>query len=204
MHVPANMKMGSVEKMHQFIRQFSFGCMMTSDFNATHLPFLLDEKNTENGALLSHLARANPHWKTLHNAKVLIVFQGPHSYISPTWYESSPAVPTWNYSAVHVEGVVNCLSEEETAKVLSQTLDTYEPTLRAKDTEEDHAYQARLRSAIVGIKVNIHKIVGKQKLGLHKSEGDQRGVYKHLKESTSLDQQALAEYMTAQGFTKHL
>ena len=69
--------------------------------------------NKENSYLYGHFARPNPQWKDIENQKVLAVFQGPHCYISPSWYETNRAVPTWNYVTVHVYGEVELLEDEQ-------------------------------------------------------------------------------------------
>lgn len=102
---------------------------------ATHLPVIFDPETSGEGngelpgaTLLGHMNRANPHWAALHTGSVLLLtFTGPHSYVSPTVYEKTPAAPTWNFTAVHVRGVVEKISSiEETLNVVQSTVRAFE------------------------------------------------------------------------------
>ncbi|EAQ65502.1 transcriptional repressor of sporulation and degradative enzyme production [Marinomonas sp. MED121] len=209
MYTPKNLAMEDTAQIHAFIKAHSFGVLIfdtaaknnekahETNLNGTHLPFLLDEKQN---LLYSHMARANPHWKSLEGTEVLIIFSGPHAYISPTWYAHSPAVPTWNYAAVHAYGKVSLLNDDDTLSVIDDKLKTYKPSL-LKTNEEGikepvtDEFKHKLLSAIVGFKIEITKLEGKLKLGQHRPKADQEGVYKALSESPRLDDQALALYM---------
>jgi transcriptional regulator len=102
---------------------------------ATHLPVIFDPGTADDAAgglvgttLLGHLNRANPHWSALETGSVLLLtFTGPHSYVSPTVYGTTPAAPTWNFTAVHVRGVVEKIdSTEETLGVVQSTVRAFE------------------------------------------------------------------------------
>lgn len=145
--------------------------------------------------LYSHCAKANPHWKELENAEVLIIFSGPHSYISPSWYAQAPAVPTWNYAAVHAYGNVTLLNDKQTLEAVEEVVHQYEPALleeRAIITDE---FRDKLLAGIVGIKIELSRIDGKLKLGQLRKKEDQEGVYTALSQSNHLADQALAQYM---------
>ncbi|MYT69221.1 MULTISPECIES: FMN-binding negative transcriptional regulator [unclassified Streptomyces] len=102
---------------------------------ATHLPVIFDPETSADVSgelpgvtLLGHMNRANPHWSALQDGGVLLLtFTGPHSYVSPTVYEKSPAAPTWNFTSVHVRGVVEKISSiEETLEVVQATVRAFE------------------------------------------------------------------------------
>ncbi|MET7986441.1 MULTISPECIES: FMN-binding negative transcriptional regulator [unclassified Streptomyces] len=102
---------------------------------ATHLPVIFDPEapggtggELAGATLLGHMNRANPHWAALRSGGVLLLtFTGPHSYVSPTVYEKTPAAPTWNFTAVHVRGVVEKIdSMEETLGVVQSTVRAFE------------------------------------------------------------------------------
>ncbi|MCT9011780.1 FMN-binding negative transcriptional regulator [Streptomyces sp. NPDC054766] len=102
---------------------------------ATHLPVIFDPETSgewsgelPGATLLGHMNRANPHWAALQTGSVLLLtFTGPHSYVSPTVYEKTPAAPTWNFTAVHVRGVVEKISStEETLGVVQSTVRAFE------------------------------------------------------------------------------
>src|SRR5208337_1256685 len=94
---------------------YSFGTLLTSINSApfaTRLPMLLERGAGANGTLIGHLARANPHWRSFDGkTQALAMFDGPHAYISPNWYATSPAVPTWNYATVHAFGAPHVVED---------------------------------------------------------------------------------------------
>src|SRR3954469_15609634 len=107
MYIPAAFAERDLTKLHDFIEQHSFGLLVSQVDGlpfASHLPFLLDRTAGPHGTLIGHMARANPQWRTLAGQMALVVFSGPHAYVSPTWYEAANTVPTWNYAAVHATG----------------------------------------------------------------------------------------------------
>jgi transcriptional regulator len=145
------------------------------------------------------MARANPQWQHFANGQeVLTVFHGPHSYISPSWYETELAVPTWNYVAVHAYGSPQLIEDEtELQTLLQETIDTYEasfPISWKGDLPED--FRAKLIKAIVGFEIPISRIEGKFKLGQNRSPEDLQGVFQALSNSTSENDQELAKIMT--------
>lgn len=198
MYTPKSLKIEALSESHNFIDEFGFGLIVSSSLNGTHIPFVLHRHEGEQGVLYTHCAKANPHWKELDKAEVLVVFTGPHSYISPSWYAKSPGVPTWNYAAVHVTGVVSLLSDNETLDAVEDVVEKYEPDLLVKRDIITDDYRNKLLGAIVGLKVDITNIEGKQKLGQQRSNEDQAGVYKALSSSESSDMRALAKYMEKQ------
>src|SRR6266516_4165261 len=114
MYIPAAFRETRLEVVHSLIREHSFGTLVSQldgQLFATHLPFLLDAGRGPQGTLLGHMARANPHWECFSEPDLesLVIFQGPHAYVSPSWYLSDLAVPTWNYTAVHAYGVASIL-----------------------------------------------------------------------------------------------
>jgi transcriptional regulator len=104
MYIPRAFREDDSSKLHTFMREYNFATFITLHDGvpfATHLPFLLDAERGPNGTLLAHMARANPQWQVFKSSQeVLVIFQGPHAYISPSWYEVELSVPTWNYAVV--------------------------------------------------------------------------------------------------------
>ena len=105
MYSPGHFQINDPETLTAFMREHSFATIVTHDGavpHATHMPVLLDPDRGPQGTLVSHMARANPQWKHFADGReVLVIFTGPHAYVSPAWYATTPAVPTWNYTAVH-------------------------------------------------------------------------------------------------------
>src|SRR5690606_5706838 len=108
MYSPAAFQVENRETLIDFMRQHNFATIITQADgvpHATQMPVIFREDGGSHGKLVSHLARANPQWRHLENAgEILVLFTGPHAYISPAWYTTTPAVPTWNYTAVQVYG----------------------------------------------------------------------------------------------------
>ena len=195
MFIPTSFVMHEKAKKHQFIHDFAFGILVSGSLSGTHLPFVLREDEGENGVLYTHCAKENPHWQELDNADVLVVFTGPHNYISPSWYAKGPAVPTWNYTAVHAYGRVSFLNDDETITALDEVVEKYEPGLLVSRDILTDRLKERLLPAIVGFKIEISHMEGQLKLGQQRTKADQQGVYHALSTSQDLEDLALAEYM---------
>lgn len=195
MYIPNNIKVDDITIGHDFINEFGFGVIVSDSLTGTHIPFVLHREEGENGVLYSHCAKANKHWKELDGTDVLIIFMGPHSYVSPSWYAQSPAVPTWNYAAAHVYGKVSLLNDKQTLEAVEEVVNKYEPDLLVKKDIITVEFRDKLLSGIVGFKIEISKIECKLKLGQQRTEEDQSGVYSALVNSSNLDAQNLAQYM---------
>ena len=183
MYIPSSCKINDISVAHDFINEFGFGVIVSSSLTGTHLPFVLHRNEGEHGALYSHFAKVNPHWQELEGTEVLIIFLGPHSYISPNWYALSPAVPTWNYASVHAYGKVVLLNGNQTLEAVEEVVQQYEPNLLVKRDLITNEFRDKLLSGIVGFKIELSKIEGNQKLGQQRKREDQIGVYNALKNS---------------------
>lgn len=196
MHIPTKWQM-KTSQIAEFISTYSFAVVIDSDFEATHIPLVYKADEGEYGTLYGHVGRANIHAKSLQHKQVLVVFNGPHSYISPTWYVTKPAVSTWNYAAVHAKGIVEYLGDEQTLACLDELISKYEPAILANTDLLPKDYQMQLLKGIIGFKIAITSLQAKEKLGQHKSAEDQLGVANGLESEPSLDAQALLKYMQA-------
>ena len=197
MYVPSAMQMPSNEAAWDFIDQFSFGSLISSELVGTHLPFILKREEGAFGTLYGHFARANPHWRSVEGQDVLVIFNGPHAYISPAWYAKGPAVPTWNYAAVHAYGTLDLLTAEQTLDCVEELVARHDPALSTYPDLMPETFKQKLLKGIVGFRIELIRLEGKWKLGQHRSRDDQAGVYSHLSDSESLEAQALARYMAA-------
>jgi transcriptional regulator len=198
MYIPKNIEIQDVSVAHDLIDEFGFGVVVSSSLTGTHIPLVLHREEGDHGVLYSHCAKANPHWKELEGTDVLIIFSGPHSYISPTWYANSPAVPTWNYAAVHAYGRVTLLGGDQTIEVVEEVVGQYEPELLVNRTIITNEYRDKLLSAIVGFKIELSHLESKLKLGQQRIIEDQIGVYNALNNANDPDAQRLAKYMKKQ------
>ncbi len=84
MYIPNNIKIQDITKAHDLIDEFGFGVLVSGALEGTHIPMVLHRNEGDYGVLYSHFAKANPHWKVLEGQEVLVIFSGPHSYISPS------------------------------------------------------------------------------------------------------------------------
>lgn len=198
MYIPPSTVMKERDAQHAFMQQFSFAILVSDDLTATHLPLLLDKNRGEMGVLRGHMAKANKHWQTLQNQRALIIFNGPHAYVSPTYYASGPAVPTWNYASLHAYGTVTLTDPDTTLKIVEETTSVYEPDNDLSQQRITEGIKQTLLAAIVGFEITLTDIQGKQKLGQQRSEADQQGVYRHLAKSNNINDTLLAGYMAEQ------
>lgn len=161
---------------------------------ATHLPLIVKDEG-EHGVLQGHFARANPHWKSLAERETLVVFNGPHSYVSPTLYAEPLSVPTWNYIAIHAYGTLS-LIEGETDKdsLLAELIATNEPAYGARWRAMPEGFRRTMLAGIIGFRIPIVRIEGKFKLSQNRPEADRRSVQATHAAGDS-DQRALAAWM---------
>lgn len=195
MYIPDAMKLSDKKHIFDFIDTYSFGLLVSPSLNASHFPFILDRRSSARGILFSHMARANPLWKDFDGKRVLTIFQGPHSYVSPTWYQTCPAVPTWNYTAIHCYGTVSLLPVNELRTMMEALVHKHEPALQAHKEIMPKAFIEEKLKNIIGFKIEIEEFQAKEKLGQHRSQADQLGTLQGLSNSQSSGSVALADYM---------
>ena len=163
-----------------------------ADPPVTHLPLLLDRSRGKQGVLLGHVARGNPHWHHLESRpEVLAVFHGPHAYVSPSWYESHPSVPTWNYATVHAHGTARLLHEaRDLEQLVRRLVDQYEGG-RAQPwrMELPPDYQTQMLRGIVGFEITITRLTGKFKLSQNRPATDRVRVTEALERGEAGEQQ---------------
>lgn len=193
MYVPSSMQL-QPDQAWELIERHGFAALVGTDLQATNLPLLLERSEGELGTLYGHFARANPHWRTLDGGQALAMFSGPHAYISPTWYASQPAVPTWNYLAVHATGTLELLGTDATRELLDRSLAHFEPAL-LDSLSREYGYLEKMQAGVVGFRLPIETLTGKAKLGRQRSEADQAGVEAALAESRDPQARQLWRYM---------
>lgn len=167
---------------------------------ATHLPFLAVRGAEGRLCLHAHIARANPHWEGMDGRQVLVVFQGPHGYVSPTWYTRAPAVPTWNYAAVHAYGTARVFDEPEAlADRVRQLSAAHEAGSAAPWRYDDlpARYRAGMLKHIVGLDIAVERLEGKHKLSQNRPAADRDQVIDALTSGSAGDAE-LADYMRKQ------
>jgi len=201
MYLPKSFQIEDLAELHGFMRAYNFASLVTqhqgSPF-ASHLPFLLDAGRGPRGTLLAHMARANPQWRDFDaTSESLVIFQGPHAYISPSWYETHPSVPTWNYAVVHAYGVPRIVEDHATLHHMLEVLvDTHEAAFaRPWRMDLPHDYLDKMMRAVVGFEIEITRLEGKLKLSQNRSEHDQHLVSEALGQSEHPLDRDVAELM---------
>src|SRR5216684_9204032 len=188
MYIPKAFREDDISTLHTFIQAYSFATLVTLHEGmpfATHLPFLLDAERGPNGILLAHMARANPQWHDFASAQeVLVIFQGPHTYISPSWYEVELSVPTWNYAAVHAYGLPRLVEEQAALYDLLKTLiQTHEAQFaRPWLFQLPGEYLQKMMQGIVGFEIHITRLEGKFKLSQNRTASEREKVIAALQD----------------------
>jgi transcriptional regulator len=152
--------------IYDIIETYSFATLFSQhngETYATHLPLIL--KKSEN-ALYGHFARPNEQWKDAENQQVLVVFQGPHCYISPSWYETTKTVPTWNYLSIHLYGKLEIIEDQKVIldSLKDMVIKYEEPDSSYHLDDVDPHYIDGMTKGIVAFKINITKMEAKAKL----------------------------------------
>jgi len=199
MYQPAHQKFVETrpEALHALIRDYPLGTVITrrgEDLLVNHTPFILDAVGK---TLTAHFPRANSVWEDLEGQSVVVVFQGPNAYISPSWYAAKKVhgkvVPTWNYVIVHARGVARVIQDNVWLRNHLEALtDKHERDLPEpwKVSDAPGEYTSKLIEHIVGIEISVAAIEGKFKLGQNRPEEDRRRVAQELRSAGS----GLAEF----------
>lgn len=193
MYQPPHFIEKNSETLHALVRAHPLGLLISATEEgpvADSVPFLLDADHGAHGRLRAHVARANPHWKLIAarpQRPVLVVFQGPEGYITPSWYETKrqtgKVVPTWNYAIVQVRGQARAIEDAGWLAQQIRDLTDSREAPRAEPWRVDDAperfIEAQIRG-IVGIEIDIAEINGKWKVSQNRPEADRIGVAEGL------------------------
>ena len=170
--------------LHDFMDEFSFVELVTAapDIRITHIPVILDRTAGPYGRIFGHISRQNPQNKTFDGQQpAVIVFRGPHGYISPTWYAKTEVVPTWNFAVVHAGGKLKPITEKKTLHdLLAKLIRKFERGSSYDFLKLSDDYKYGLMAGIIGFEMEIETLEGKFKLGQERSETDKQGVLKGL------------------------
>jgi transcriptional regulator len=203
MYIPTHFALTEPAALQRIVRAHPLGMLVTQDgtgLDADHIPFEFDPDAGAQGQLLAHVARANPLWqRCAGGASVMVVFRGAEAFVSPSWYpskhETHRQVPTWNYEVVHVHGNLHVRDDERFVRGLVARLTRHHESTepqpwRMGDAPPD--YIDEMLRHIVGIQIDITRMVGKSKLSQNKAEGDRLGAAETLAQR---GQSELAERM---------
>ena len=199
MYIPKYYKITDLEEITQFIRENSFATLVSIKKGkpiAVHIPVLLN-KIEDDYYLTGHLAYGNPIWKTFEEVNdILVIFNGPHAYISSSWYEQEN-VPTWNYQAVHIYGKASLIDGKELEQDLTNLLEKYEsfrenPVLWNKLSPE--LLQQEIKG-IKGFKIKVEEVQAAYKLSQNRNATDYANIISELYKEKAPHADAVAEAM---------
>jgi transcriptional regulator len=189
MYLPKHFEETRVEVLHELIRAHPLGTLVTQTpdgLDANHIPFEIDSEPAPFGTLRGHVARANSLTGSVEGP-ALAIFQGPDSYISPSWYptkqETGKVVPTWNYVVVHAHGPVRMIDDRNWLRQFVERLTNRHETSRRtpwKVTDAPAQYIEAQLSAIVGLEMPVARLIGKWKLSQNRPANDQEAVAEGL------------------------
>jgi transcriptional regulator len=161
---------------------------------ATHLPLVIKDEGAH-GLLEGHFAKANRHWQALAGRETLVVFSGPHSYVSPTLYVDPLSVPTWNYIAIHAYGTLELVEDEASKEaLLAGLIEANEPAFAEQWRGMPDGFRRTMLAGIVGFRIPITRIEGKFKISQNRKPEERQNVHAAHAAGTP-DQQALAAWM---------
>ena len=200
MYIPKDNLYNDQANIRAFVAQNSFGILISVVDGkpwGTHIPLELYTRLDGTEVLEGHIARANPQWKDLPDGtEVMVIFNGPHSYISSSWYDHEN-VPTWNYVAVHVYGKYSQVEGDELVAALSRLTDKFEVNsekpVSVKDFSEPFM-KSHLR-ALVGFKIEITDIQAKQKLSQNRDDKNHAAIVEKLESSEDGQSKEIAQLM---------
>ncbi len=199
MYIPKYYKITDLEEITQFIRENSFATLVSIKKGkpiAVHIPVLLN-KIEDDYYLTGHLAYGNPIWKTFEEVNdILVIFNGPHAYISSSWYEQEN-VPTWNYQAVHIYGKASLIDGKELEQDLTNLLEKYE-SFRENPVLWDKLSPELLQQEIKGIKgfkIKVEEVQAAYKLSQNRNATDYANIISELYKEKAPHADVVAEAM---------
>lgn len=184
MYIPSNYKNENIKEVKDFLIKNSFGILINQNkgsLSATHIPMELDTDENGEDLLTGHISKANPQWENFNdNEEVLAIFNGPHSYISSSWYKKEN-VPTWNYIAVHIYGLIKIIEGDELLDSLKKLVDKYEENSENPVSLEKMSDKTLKQiNGIVGFKIHIKEIQAAYKLSQNRDDSDYHNIIDKL------------------------
>lgn len=204
MYLPKHFEETRVAVLHELVRAFPLGALVVptaEGLEANHIPFEVDPEPSPFGTLRGHIARANPLWReAARDAQALVIFQGPGTYISPSWYqtkrETAKVVPTWNYTAVHAHGALRWIDDRAWLRAFVEKLTNRHEAMRRdpwKVTDAPPDFIEKQLGAIIGLEIPIRRLIGKWKVSQNRPAQDRAGVVEGLSHEGSDAAAAMAE-----------
>jgi transcriptional regulator len=197
LYIPNAQRVEDRKLLHDFMEEFAFVDLITpSPLRITHIPVVFERSAGPFGTIHGHIARHNQQIQAFDGKQeAVIVFRGPHGYISPTCYRTDPAVPTWNFAVVHATGKLQPVTDPAALHAflarLIQKFETYEGASYDFSRIPD-SYLNPMLANIVGFDMRIELLEGKFKLGQERPEADRQGILKYLQ--TARRERSLHEF----------
>lgn len=196
MYIPTHFRQRDPKAAIAFMKRFPFALIVSNAKGApvaTHLPFHVEESEGK-VILTAHFAKANPQWKNLEEA--LVVFSGPHAYISPGLYEKEENVPTWNYIAVHAYGKVELVMDEvQGFEILESMMMQSEAEYLRQWEGLSIEYKMKLYSGIVPFRVYVDRLEAKEKLSQNKTQKERSNIIESLSGQDDAAAREISGYM---------
>src|ERR1700728_136880 len=204
MYIPEQFREEYVGVLQDHMQRFNFATLVTQangSMIASHLPFVLERDAGPYGALRAHLAKKNPQYEHLQSgSEALVIFQGPHAYISPMWYANQRNAPTWNYAVVHAYGTPRTLGDAELIELLEKLVQEHErPAPEGWEFDPAQPWIRHMLGAIAGFEIPITNLQGKFKLNQNRTPEDRRGVIETLLRSEDSMTREVAKLMRVSG-----
>lgn len=199
MYIPKFNQVSDRDLLLEAMRRYSFAILFgpapTGDgAAATHLPLVVQDEG-EHGTLLGHFACANPHWRALSGRETLVVFPGPHSYITPRLYTEELSVPTWNYVAIHAYGTPALIEDAEAKnEVLEALMRQHDPAYLERWWAMPEGFRRTRLAGTMGFRMPIARIEGKFKISQNRAPAERRSI-QAAQAAGSADEQELARWM---------
>ena len=205
MYSPSYNRVEDRAELLEFMRANSFAVLVTGTggtLHASHLPVMVHEQGKD-VVLDMHMAKANAQWKEFFDDEVLVVFSGPHAYVSPRWYEERERVPTWNYAAVHAYGVPKVLSDPKTKYESQRRLvASLDPQWLPQFDALRPQYVERMLDGIVNFQIAVTRLETRWKLSQNRSRREQERIAEQLERSGDSAERTLAaltrKYLTGE------
>lgn len=199
MYTPNSYKNNDPEEIRTFLRENSFGLLINQTNGklcATHIPLELDINTEGKEILQGHISKLNPQAEGFsEDDQVLAVFSGPHSYISPSWYDHEN-VPTWNYLAVHVYGRIKIVNETSALEALKKLVDKYEANSACPVRIENlSAKTMRETKGIIAFEIEIDEIQATKKLSQNRDDKNYANIISELEKTNNPQSIAIAQEM---------
>ena len=201
LYLPSDFAENDVGRLQTLMHGYPFATILTVDDGhptVSHLPFLLDAERGDHGVLRGHMARANPQWQHFGDEPVLVVFNGPHAYVSPNWYDAGPAVPTWNYAVVHAHGVPKILDDDAALDLVRDMVAAVDgdPDAAWPDDEASDRFRRDMIAHVVAFEIPILRLEGKFKMSQNRPSVDRPRIIAALSSSDDPLEQATAKLIS--------